>query len=160
MCHALCVLPSAVTTGIISPLYSEVFVGGANLGKRMCVSWWWGLWKDRSWSGLLRFQAHSPPAEFPVLFAYESYPSLLLSSPLSEQMLGMAMGRMLPGVASVRERKTKEGIGRHLLLCLAWLASGSGLGAISRWFSSTSFPRRPGILLWNMVCVVCDRSCP
>lgn len=59
----------------------------------------------------------------------------------------MALDRMLPGMARVRERRTKEGIGRHLLLCLAWLSSGSGLGTISRWFSSTSFRHRPGILL-------------
>lgn len=55
----------------------------------------------------------------------------------------MAMDRMLPGMARVRERRTKEEIGRHLLLCLAWLSFGSGLGAIPRWFSSTSFPHMP-----------------
>ena len=51
----------------------------------------------------------------------------LFLSLLSEKALGVAMNGMLRNVDRARKRRTKEGIGRSLLFCLAQMISGSGL---------------------------------
>lgn len=55
------------------------------------------------------FSDHLPPHETPVLFTYESGPSFLFPSFLSEQVLGVAMDGMFLNV----DRARKEDLGRH-----------------------------------------------